>query len=422
MERIETIVVGAGQAGLATSYFLQQAGRNHLVLERGSTVAPVWRNERWDSFTTVTPNWGLKLPGMPYSGPNPSGFLTRGEISNLFAGYARRFGMPVQLNTPVLSVNPLPGDHFRVTTPTQVFQCKSVVIATGYEHVPYVPEASASLPPDLVQLHSSQYRNPRGLPEGAVLVIGSGQSGAQIAEELNLQGRCTYLATSSVGRVPRRYRGKDIVEWLVLTGFFGITPEKLPVPKVQFVAPHVSGRDGGRTLNLHQFARDGVILLGRLQEASGSMVTFAANLHENLRRGDQFEAQVLRMVDDYVQASGNNAPPESVTQLRDGFAQSSPARLDLRAEGITSIIWATGFHHNYRLVNAPVFAPDGFPRQERGVTSQPGLYFVGMPWMPSLQTGNLIGFGDAAEHVVNALLSRPQRRRGAPRVLDARFV
>jgi putative flavoprotein involved in K+ transport len=422
MERIETIVIGAGQAGLATSYFLRQAGHEHLVLERGATVAPVWRNERWDSFATVTPNWCLKLPGMFYTGPDPDGFLPGSEIANLLSHYATRFALPVMLNTPVLSVSPVQGRAFRVATPERVYLSRSVVIATGYEQQPYLPVVGANLPAGLVQLHSSQYRNPQSLPAGAVLVVGSGQSGAQIAEELYQSGRRTFLATSGAGRVPRRYRGRDIVEWLVLNGFFGITPEKLPVPKVQFVAPHVSGRDGGRTLNLHQFARDGVTLLGRLLDANDASLTFAPDLHENLRRGDQFEAQILGMIDDYVRATGTPAPEESVAQLRDGFAQAAITRLDLRAAGITSIIWATGFHHTYQFVQAPVFAPDGFPLQERGVTTQPGLYFVGMPWMPSLQTGNLIGVGDAAVHVATAVVSRPASRHAMPRVLNSRFV
>lgn len=422
MEHIDTIVVGAGQAGLATSYYLHQARQEHLVLERGSTVAPVWRTERWDSFATVTPNWSLKLPGMPYAGLDPDGFLPRRQISSHFSRYAAHFALPVHLNTPVLSVAPARGGGFQVTTPARAYFSRSVVIATGYEQQPRIPAVSANMLADLVQLHSSQYRNPESLPAGAVLVVGSGQSGAQIAEELYQHGRRTFLATSGAGRVPRRYRGKDIVEWLMLTGFFGITPERLPVPKVQFVAPHLSGRDGGRTLNLHRFARDGVTLLGRLQGADGAAVTFAPNLHDNLAKGDQFEAQALRMVDDYVQATGMDAPEESVARLDDGFAQPAISRLDLRAEGITSIIWATGFRHDYQIVRAPVFAADGFPVQERGMTAHPGLTFVGMPWMPSLQTGNLIGVADAAAHVVNAIVARHASRRALPRVLNSRLV
>ena len=422
MERIKTIVVGAGQAGLAASYYLQKAGHEHLVLERGTTVAPVWRNERWDSFTLVTPNWGLKLPGLPYTGPAPDGFLTRAEIDDLFTRYARHFALPVLLNTPVLSVTPLRDGEFCVTTPERVYLSESVVIATGYEQQPATPEVSRQLPPTLVQLHSSQYRNPESLPAGGVLVVGSAQSGAQIAEELYQRGRRTFLATSRAGRVPRRYRGKDIVEWLVLTGFFGITPERLPVPKVQFVAPHVSGRDGGRTLNLHQFARDGVTLLGRVQAADGASLTFAPDLHSNLTQADQFETQVLGMIDDYARASGTAAPEESVPLLRDAFRQPAITRLDLRAEGITSIIWATGYRHDYGIVQAPVFAPDGFPLQERGMTPLPGLGFAGMPWMPSLQTGNLLGVAEAAEHVVEAVGSRHANGRAMPRVLSGRFA
>lgn len=422
MERIDTIIVGAGQAGLATSYLLQQSGVEHLVLERGAAVAPVWRNERWDSFTIVTPNWGIKLPGLPYQGPDPDGFLPGSELANLFTHYATRFALPVRLNTPVLSVTPTANGEFRVVTPAHTYLARSVAIATGYEQQPRLPEASAHLPADLVQVHSSQYRNPQSLPDGAVLVVGSGQSGAQIAEEVYLQGRRTFLATSSAGRVPRRYRGRDIVDWLVQTGFFRITPDRLPVPKVQFVAPHVSGRDGGRTLNLHQFAQDGVTLLGHVRAAAGTSLTFAPTLHDNLHRADQFEAQVLRMVDDHVAAQGIDAPDEAVSQPREGFAQPAVTHLDVRQEGITTVIWATGFRHSYGLVHAPVFALDGFPVQERGATNLPGLFFVGMPWMPSLQTGNLIGVGEAAAQVAQPIHERARQGRFRPRILNARLA
>ncbi|MCA9879708.1 MAG: NAD(P)-binding domain-containing protein [Thermomicrobiales bacterium] len=422
MERIDTIIVGAGQAGLATSYLLQQSGVEHLVLERGSTVAPVWGNERWDSFTAVTPNWGLKLPGMSYRGPDPDGFLPGTELAKLFASYATRFALPVRLNTPVRSVTPTANGEFRIVTPAHTYLARSAVIATGYEQQPRLPEASASLPAGLVQVHSSQYRNPQRLPDGAVLVVGSGQSGAQIAEEMYQQGRRTFLATSSAGRVPRRYRGRDIVDWLVQTGFFRITPERLPVPKVQFVAPHVSGRDGGRTLNLHQFAQDGVTLLGHMRAAEGTSLTFAPNLHDNLHRADQFESQVLRLVDEHVAAQGLAAPAEAVPQRREGFAQPAVTHLDLRHEGIAAVIWATGFRHSYELVHAPVFAPDGFPVQERGATNLPGLFFVGMPWMPSLQTGNLIGVGEAAAQVAQAIHARAHQARPRRRVLNFRLA
>ncbi len=242
-----------------------------------------------------------------------------------------------------------------------------------------------------------------------MLVVGSAQSGAQIAEELYQHDRHVFLCTSSAGRVFRRYRGKDVVEWLVLSGFFDITPDKLPVPKEQFAAPHVSGANGGHALNLHQFARDGVTLLGRLRGASGDAIAIAPDLHENLAKGDQFEVEIQQMVDGYVQAHGLDAPTEEVPLLRHGYEQTIVEKLDLNAAGIKTIIWATGYTYDFSLVKVPVFASDGFPIQTRGVTNFPGLYFVGMPWMPSLKTGNLIGVGEAAEYIASRFADRTRR-------------
>ncbi len=257
MERIETVIVGGGQAGLATSYFLTQNGHEHIALEQAAQVAPVWRGERWDSFTLVTPNWATRMPGAEYTGADPDGFMPRDDVGAYFERYVNRFQLPVQINTRVVSIEQLDGNGYRVTTPARTFKAQNVVMATGYEQHPRIPAAAFGLSPEVTQLHSSQYRNPELLPPGAVLVVGSAQSGAQIAEELFLRGRTVFLSVGGAGRAPRRYRGRDVVEWLVTIGFFDITPDKLPVPKEQFAAPHVSGINGGHTLNLHQFARDG---------------------------------------------------------------------------------------------------------------------------------------------------------------------
>ena len=246
-----------------------------------------------------------------------------------------------------------------------------------------------------------------------MLVVGSAQSGAQIAEELYQHGRDVFLSIGGAGRAPRRYRGKDVVAWLSQIGFFDITPDKLPVPKEQFAPPHVSGTKGGHTLNLHQFARDGVTLLGHLRGASGDTISLAPDLHETLARVDQFEREVQKMIDGYVQANGLDAPEEELPQLRDGYEQPIIEELDLKAAGITTIIWATGYTYDYGLVKMPVFDADGFPIQTRGVTSHPGLYFVGMPWMPSLKTGILAGVGECAEHIASHIAAADADRRGA---------
>jgi putative flavoprotein involved in K+ transport len=424
MERIDTVIVGGGQAGLATSYFLSQAGHAHVVLEQSDRAAPVWRNERWDSFTLVTPNWTVRMPGAEYDGPDREGFMPRDAVVAYFEQYVDRFRLPVQYNTRVMSIQSLDGDGYRVVTPERTFGASNVVVATGCEQSPRIPPFAASLSPDITQLHSSQYRRPEALPPGAVLVIGSAQSGAQIAEELYRRGRRVFVSVGNAGRAPRRYRGKDVVEWLMTIGFFDITPDKLPVPKERFAPPHVSGANGGHTLNLHQFARDGVTLLGHVRGASGTTLSLAPDLHETLARVDGFEAEVQKMIDGYIQAQGIDAPVEELPRLRDGYELPIREELDLREEGITTIVWATGYRYDYGLVQAPVFAGDGFPIQERGVARQAGLYFVGMPWMPSLKTGTLMGVGESAAHIASHILAATEvghqnaiaSSRGAPAV------
>ena len=413
MERIETVIVGGGQAGLATSYYLTQQGREHVVLEQAAQAAPVWRNERWDSFTLVTPNWTLRMPGAEYDGPDPGGFMPRDEVFASFERYVNRFRLPVQVNTRVLAIEPMDGDGYRVVTPDRTFAASNVVVATGYEQSPRIPAFAASISPEITQLHSSRYRNPEALPPGAVLVVGTAQSGAQIAEELLQHGRTVYLSVGNAGRAPRRYRGKDVVEWLLPIGFFDMTPDKLPMPKERFAAPHVSGTRGGHTLNLHQFARDGATLLGHVRGAEGDSLSLAPDLHETLARVDGFEAEVQQMIDGYIQAQGIDAPVEELPRLRDGYEQPLRETLNLREAGVTSIIWATGYRYDFGLVKAPVLDSDGFPIQTRGVTEHPGLFFVGMPWMPSLKTGVLAGVGECAEHIASHILDDGGDHRNA---------
>lgn len=406
MERTETVIIGAGQAGLATSYELSRLGREHVVLEQASQVANAWRTGRWDSFTLVTPNWSVRMPGAPYDGPDRDGFMPRDEVVAYFERYVERFQLPVRVKAGVDAVEPDDAGGYRVRTAAGSIAATNVVIATGLEQLPRVPALASGLPPEVTQLHSSTYRNPVALPAGGVLVVGTAQSGCQIAEELYQAGRTVHLCTGSAGRAPRRYRGKDVVAWLDTIGFFDMTPDKLPFPKERFAAPHVSGARGGHSLNLHQFARDGVTLLGHLAGAEDHTLRLDPDLHQNLARADGFERQVQAMIDDYIQANGLDAPAEELPQLRDGFAQPVIEELDLHAAGITTVIWATGYRFDFSLVTLPVFEHDGFPRQQSGVTAYPGLSFVGMPWMPSLKMGTLMGAGESAARIVARLTSQ----------------
>lgn len=402
-ERTETLIVGAGQAGLATSYYLTQQGREHIVLERAASAGSAWRDGRWDSFTLVTPNWSFKLPGAEYDGPDREGYMPRDRIVLYLQEYAERFGLPVRYNTEVLSVQQLdgPGSGYMVETSRGAYRADNVVIATGFEQLPKIPSCAEVISREVTQIHSSSYRNPGSLPEGAVLVVGSGQSGSQIAQELNQSGRKVNLSTSGAGRAPRRYRGKDVFEWLYVSGFFDIPADKMPFPIESFRSPHLSGTGGGHTLNLHQFARDGITLLGHVRGAAGDKVFFAPDLSENLAKADGFESQVMQMIDGFIQQNGLDAPTEEVPQLSDGYRQSAIEELDLREANITTIIWATGYRFDFELVKFPTCDERGMPIQTRGVASYRGLYFVGFPWTPSLKPATLSGVGESARFIAS---------------------
>jgi putative flavoprotein involved in K+ transport len=282
-----------------------------------------------------------------------------------------------------------------------------VVIATGLFQQPKIPSFNADPAARVTQLHSGQYRNPQSLPPGAVLVVGSGQSGCQIVEELYQSGRKAYLCVGSAGRVPRRYRGKDFYTWMHLSGFLDRTVDILPSPKAKFAPnPQVSGRDGGHSLNLHQFVRDGVVLLGHLERINENTAWFASDLKENLARVDKFEAEFVKMVDGFIARSGLDAPLEDLPALLDGYEAEEIRELDLPSAGITSIIWATGYRFDFHLVHFPIFDSDGYPVQKRGVTNYPGLYFVGLPWLYKNISGNLTGVGEDADFIAATIAAR----------------
>ncbi len=403
---VETVIVGGGQAGLATSYHLTQLGHEHIVLEQAARPAPVWSDERWDSFTLVTPNWSFQIPGVAYDGPDPDGFLSRQEVVARFADLVARSQLPVICDTRVAAIAPEDGGY-RVHTSDRVYAARNVVVATGFFQRPKRLPAAAALSPAITQLDSRQYRNPAAIPACAVLVVGSGQSGCQIAEELNLSDRTVYLSTGTAGRAPRRYRGKDIIAWLDETGFFDLIPDQLPPGMSRFEGiPHLSGTRGGHTINLHQFARDDITLLGHLRGGDGNAVTFAPDLHQNLAKVDGFARDVTQMIDGYVATHGLDAPPEELPEPRHGYDQPLIEQLDLRDAGISTIIWAVGYDFDYSFVQLPVLDADGFPVQESGVTSYPGLYFAGMPWMPGERSGFLLGVGDATAHIAAHIVAR----------------
>ncbi|MBK7456341.1 MAG: NAD(P)-binding domain-containing protein [Anaerolineales bacterium] len=407
MQHLNTIIIGGGQAGLATSYYLQQQQVEHVVFEQAAQAGNAWRNSRWDSFSLLTPNWTLQMPGAEYQGDDPDGFLPRGEIVAYFEDYVKRFDLPVQYGVRVTAVEHVADSgKYQVTTDRGVWLADHVVVATGLFQGPKKPAFAENLSSRITQLHSSAYRNPQSLPDGAVLVVGSAQSGCQITEELYESGRKVYLCVGSAGRAPRRYRGRDVFDWLKQAGFFDRTVDKLPTPKAKFSGnPHLSGKDGGHTINLHQFVRDGVQLMGRITSGENETVMLAGDLHESLAKVDKFEADVVKIIDDFIAKNGIDLPAESLPDLRDGYAVENIRELDLASAGINTILWAQGYTFDFSLIKLPVTDADGYPIQQRGVTNYPGLYFVGMPWLSKYKSGLLVGVGEDSAYIASHIAS-----------------
>ncbi len=403
-ETIDTLIVGGGQAGLALSYCLKQRAVEHLALERAEQLGHAWRAERWDSFTLVTPNWTWRLPGDEYTQSDPDGFMSRAEIVTRLEQYAARHALPVRCGVSVTAVRPRAEGGFDVDTSAGAWRARRVVMATGLFQRPRLPEGAARLPAAVQQLHSTQYRRSEALPPGAVLVVGSGQSGCQIAEELYQAGRTVYLSTGTCGRAPRRYRGQDVFAWLKAVGMLDQPAHTVKDPRERFAAnPHVSGKGGGHSLNLHQFARDGVRLLGRWRGAEDGQAHFAPNLHANLEAVDKFEAELAKGVNNFIAKTGLAAPEETLPVLRDGYAVQAPTALDLAAEGITSVIWSAGYAWDFSLVQAPIFDSFGYPAQTDGAAAVPGLFFLGLPYLRKRSSALFWGVGEDAEVVAEKI-------------------
>lgn len=401
-EHIETIIVGGGQGGLSTSFYLNQQGREHVIFDKAHQSAQAWR-DRWDSFTLVTPNWMVRLPGAPYQGEQPNGFMTRKEIVSFFDGYINRFNLPIKYGVSVQNVEPINSSYI-VRTDQGDYAAKNVVIAVGLFQQSKFPLNPQNLSMNIQQIHSSQYQNPAALPPGAILVVGSAQSGAQIAEELNQSGRKVYLSVSSTGRIPRRYRGKDSYLWMDHMGYFRRTVDELKSPSEKFAASaHATGKNGGYTLNLHQFARDGIQLLGHITGMNKNSVFLAPDLKENLAKADHFEMEFVKEVDRFIEENQLDAPPETLPKLMDGYHVEEIHELDLKQADITCIIWATGYKFDFSWVKLPLLDQDGFPIQKYGVSDFPGLYFIGLPFLRTGISGVIAGVGDDAKLITSVI-------------------
>ncbi|MEA2151656.1 MAG: putative flavoprotein involved in transport [Solirubrobacteraceae bacterium] len=397
------VVVGAGHAGLATSYCLKQRGIDHIVLER-DRVGQDWRDARWASFRTVTPNWQCRLPGFPYAGADPDGFMSRDEVVAHLEAYAASFGPPLLEGVEVTELRHDAGGGFELATTAGECTAGQVVIATGGHHVARIPRFAERLPSAIEQVSSADYADPDDLPEGDVLVVGSGQSGCQIAEELHRAARTVHLCVGEAPRMPRSYRGREVAAWLEELDYDDapVRRHRLGEDGRRAADPYVTGRDGGRDVDLRRLAREGMRLYGRLVDIEDGVAMLAPDLTRNLDAADAAADAIRDRIDGHVAARGIEAPPEPRTSAA-WVPGVQPRMLDIEAAGIQSVVWCTGFDTDHRWVGAPIFDGRGRPSHERGVTDVPGLYVVGLPWLHTRSSGGFAGIARDAEHLAGLI-------------------
>jgi putative flavoprotein involved in K+ transport len=406
-EHVETLVVGGGQAGLAMSDMLSRRASPHLVLERGR-IAERWRSERWNGLRFQFPNWSVRLPDCPFPHADPDGFATSGEIVEYLDGYAAQIEVPIHCGVAVTALRRNGhGKGYLAETSAGSIRAENVVIATGPYQRPVFPDIPFA-DCGLFQVHASAYKEPEQLPAGAVLIVGSGASGAQIAEELVRAGRRVYLSVGRHKRMPRRYRGRDLIWWLAAMGI-DQTPIEARGPDATL--PLITGAYGGHTIDFREFVSQGVTLLGRLQSVRDGVLHFAGNLGESLAYGDAVYSAFLDKVDGHVEQQGMRLPAEPAARAKhpDAPCVSEPLRqLDMRRVGLSSIIWATGYTFDFSWIELPVLNARGEPKHDQGVAPLPGVYFLGLPWLSKMNSSFLSGVADDAARLADCI----QRSRG----------
>ncbi|MBD1842650.1 MSMEG_0569 family flavin-dependent oxidoreductase [Cyanobacteria bacterium FACHB-63] len=400
-------IVGGGQAGLSISYFLKERGVDHIVFEKYQ-IGHSWRAKRWDSFCLVTPNWQCQLPGYPYPGSDPHGFMAKDKIVQYIESYAASFDPPVQEKAEVTRLcQSVDQDSFELTTTIGNYTADQVVIASGCYHTPKIPRLAERLPESIVQIHASEYKNPQSLPDTAILVVGTGQSGCQIAEDLHRAGKTVHLCVGGAPRSPRRYRGKDVVEWLDQMGYYDLSIDDHPQKeKARRNTNHyVTGRDGGREIDLRQFALEGMRLHGRLKQINDSTLEFQDDLKHNLDQADAVAENIKKSIDAFIEKHQIEAPLDPL-YAPVWQPEADILTLDYEQAGIGAVVWCTGYEMDFRWVEVPVFDGKGYPGHDRGITPVKGLYFLGLPWLYTWGSARFSGIARDAHYLADYITSR----------------
>lgn len=416
----DVLVVGGGHAGLGASYYLKKLNLSHLVFEQ-ARIGNSWSSMRWDSFKLNTPLKMSTLPGLDVKNQDLEGFLLNREFVSILEEYVWKYELPVRENSQVLKVERASDpDVFSMTVSTngktEKYQCKQVVIASGACSRELVPGISKGVSPDIVQMHAGEYRHAGVLPEGAVLVVGSGQSGVQITEDLLDSEKEVFLSTSKVARVPRRYRGKDVMDWLQMTGFMDQRIEEVDDPKVLAMKqPQISGiGQRGKTVSLQSLAARGAVILGKAISIEEDLVSLQPNAAAHIKFGDGFSQMVKGMIEEYIGKAQIDAPapeldPNDVPDEHASYA-SGETSLNLKEKGITAIIWSTGFTGDFSYIKLPVFDEYGQPVHRGGVTDVRGLYFLGLPWLRKRKSALIYGIEEDAEYICRKIKTLSEGR------------
>lgn len=420
IHRTQVVIIGGGQAGLSVSYHLKERGiTDHIIFEKNK-IAHSWKEERWDSFCLVTPNFQCRLPDHPYDGDDPEGFMLKDEIVDYVERFAAKFSPPVKENVEVYSVK-RQGGVFVVKTSLGIWHADDVVSAIGSFHTPFRPHGAEDIPDDIQQIYATDYKNPEQINDGEVVIVGSGQSGCQIAEDLHLVGRKVHLCLGNAPRSPRRYRGKDAVAWLEEMKYYETTFAEHPdqAKALSSTNHYLTGRDGGREIDLRKFAIEGMQLYGFVEGIDSQGFRTLPNAGEKLDIADKSYLGICQRIDNYIAENEIDAPIEEQYQPC-WKPEVEHTGIDFSQHNISSIIWCVGFRPNFKFIDAEVFDMRGFPIHERGVTAMKGLYFIGLPWLHTWGSARFSGIAEDSEYIAEQILSaiKTQARQPEPALLS----